>query len=65
MPLGSALAALHRFEEAEPLLIGALGTFEATFGVDHERANAARERLAELYDVTGRADRAAELRARD
>jgi serine/threonine-protein kinase len=61
-PLAATLTALRRFEEAEALLVGALRTFEDTFGVDNDRAGEARKRLAELYEATGRTDLAAGLR---
>jgi eukaryotic-like serine/threonine-protein kinase len=62
LPLGEALTVLGRFEEAETLLKGAVETLDGTFGAEDERAARARERLADLYERTGRADLASSLR---
>ena len=52
--LGSCLAAARRFDEAEPLLLGAYPVLESRFGAQHRRTRAALERIVSLYEASGR-----------
>jgi eukaryotic-like serine/threonine-protein kinase len=61
--LGGCLAALGRGVEAEPLLTEAEAVLKRHHGRQIE-AREANERLARLYEATGRAEKASALRAR-
>jgi serine/threonine-protein kinase len=60
--LGACLRALERYEEAEPLLLGAYRDVEAALG--GERARAAAREIVRLYDAWGRPEQADPYRVR-
>ena len=62
--LGAALAGEGKFAEAEPLLLEAYATLRDGRGVPADRTRAAVRRIVQLYESWGKADRAAEWRAR-
>jgi eukaryotic-like serine/threonine-protein kinase len=61
--LGACLTRLGRYAEAEPLLVKSLATFEGTFGAADDRTARVRERLATLYDASGRTAEGKRVRA--
>jgi len=61
--LGACLLTLERFAEAETLLVGSQTVIEAAAGPTPRYKARARERLALLYERSGRGALAAELRA--
>jgi hypothetical protein len=60
--LGAAIAALGRYDEAEPLLLDAYRDLEGSGTSRGREARVTIERLAALYEVWGRPDRAAGYR---
>jgi serine/threonine-protein kinase len=63
--LGDCLVRLHRFAEAEPLLLSSLETLERTRGNGTERqARRTRERIVRLYEAWGRPRQAVAYRVR-
>ena len=54
---------LDRYEDAEVALVEAHETLTAARGSDFDRTISVTESLAELYDVWGKPDKAAEWRA--
>lgn len=64
LDLGRSLTMLKRYDEAETVLAEALTILTTTFGEADERAAQAREAIAALYDATGDAERANEVRVR-
>jgi serine/threonine protein kinase/Tfp pilus assembly protein PilF len=62
--LGGCLENLHRFEEAEPLLLGGYETLRAKRGEGREETRDAASWLAGLYKAWGKPDKAAEWRAK-
>jgi serine/threonine-protein kinase len=61
--LGDCLAALGRFEEAEPLLVRSPPRIEAVLGQSDRRTHAALRRIINLYEAWDRPEKAAEYRA--
>ncbi|MGD8377023.1 MAG: serine/threonine-protein kinase [Acidobacteriota bacterium] len=61
--LGGCLLELQRYDEAEPLLLASYEGLRVSMGPDHRRTRGSLERLVELYEATGREDRAATYRA--
>lgn len=51
---GSLLTALHRFDEAEPILIDSYDKLQAHFGGGHPDTQRAQNRLVNLYDASDR-----------
>lgn len=60
---GECLTQLGRYEEAEPLLLGAYPVLKVSKGDDHLRTVEAIHRLIDLYDKWGKPEKAAEYRA--
>ena len=60
----SCLIRLERYDEAEPLLLGSYSVIEATPDERSRSAQVVREAIVELYARWGRAEQAAEWRAR-
>ena len=60
---GTCLVRLGRFDEAEPLLLGAYESFSGDRGPTHARTVAVVEALIELYTASGKPGRAAEFQA--
>jgi eukaryotic-like serine/threonine-protein kinase len=60
--LGEALAELHRFPEAEPLLVDSYGALRNRLGEYARDTAAARNRVADLYDAWGNPSRARSYR---
>ncbi len=60
--LGGALAALGRYDEAEPLLLASVPIVERQYGRATSMAAEARSRLVILYEATGRPDDADQWR---
>lgn len=60
--LGGCLAALGRYEEAEPLLVDGYSRLLVVLGAAHERTVEAVHRGISLYEAWGRPDKAAEWR---
>lgn len=60
--LGECLTLLGRFNEAEPLLLRAYPTLREKFGRRHEFVVQTLERIARLYELSGRPYQAAEWR---
>ena len=60
--LGACLAALGRYAEAERLLVDAYEVLRKAEGDEAGRTTRARDRLAELYRLSGRPERAAAVR---
>jgi serine/threonine-protein kinase len=60
--LGGCFAALHRYAEAEPLLLRSLQGLQAARGADSRATRDARDRVVRYYEKTGRADKAAQYR---
>ncbi len=58
------LAGLERYTEAEEHLLKAYSGFAVSFGEDNSRTHQALSCLVDLYDAWGKADKAAEWRAR-
>jgi tetratricopeptide (TPR) repeat protein len=58
--LGGCLTAIGRYDEAEPLLLESSAVIEATYGPQHRHAQAARQRITDLYEAWGRPERDAE-----
>ncbi len=61
--LGGCLVALHRYSEAEPLLVEAHRMLEAALGPEHARTLAGLSALINLYEKWDRPDDAAHYRA--
>jgi len=59
--LGACLYEQKKFREAEPLLLQSYGIIKATFGIKHDRTRRAASRLINLYNATGRKDKAAAI----
>jgi tetratricopeptide (TPR) repeat protein len=62
--LGAALSDLHRFEEAESLLLSAVGTIKPAPGAQGREYAATRQRLVALYEAMGKPGQADTYRAR-
>ena len=62
--LATCLAALHHYDQAEPLLQQSLAALREARGESSQKTAAAAVELAKLYDATGRANLAQELRGR-
>jgi serine/threonine-protein kinase len=60
--IGTCLVALHRYSEAEPLLLRSAALLEKDRGVSFDRTQAAYKALAELYANSGKPEQAAEWR---
>ncbi|TVQ32433.1 MAG: serine/threonine protein kinase [Phycisphaeraceae bacterium] len=60
--LGECLAQMSHYDEAETLLRGALDTFRQTRGDSDPATALTINRLADLYEATGRGDMAMQLR---
>ncbi|HEX6901103.1 MAG TPA: serine/threonine-protein kinase [Thermoanaerobaculia bacterium] len=60
--LGSCLAAQGRFQEAEPLLVNSYTRLKKDDGDGAKQADAARQRIVELYMAWGRPEKAAAYR---
>lgn len=60
--LGECLAALGRFDEAEPLMIAGFEALLAFWGPDHPHTREARDRLVGFYESRGRPEAAATYR---
>ncbi len=58
--LGGCLAALERFEEAEPLLLGGHAKLEAMHGANHQNTLKALRRVIEAHEAWGKPEHAAE-----
>ncbi|MFN0151644.1 MAG: tetratricopeptide repeat protein [bacterium] len=61
--LGACMLALERLAEAESLLVGSQAVLEAAAGPSPRQKERARERVALLYERSGRGALAAEVRA--
>jgi eukaryotic-like serine/threonine-protein kinase len=61
--LGACLYKQKKFREAEPLLEQSYGIIKAEFGIKHERTHRAASRLINVYNATGRKDKAAAITA--
>jgi hypothetical protein len=61
--LGECLYLGGRFDQAEPLLVGAFETIRDTLGVDDARTQEALRRVVNLFDYNGPESRADEFRA--
>lgn len=55
---GDCLLQLRRFEPAEPILLASYEDYRASLGDDHARTRAAVKRLARLYIMSGRPEKA-------
>ncbi len=55
---GECLLQLRRFDEAEPVLLASYGDFRASLGDEHDRTRTAAKRLARLYIMSGRPEKA-------
>jgi serine/threonine-protein kinase len=62
--LGACLAALGRYGEAEPLLVGSYPVLLAELGAGEPRVESARRRVIELYDAWGRPQEGLRFRRR-
>jgi eukaryotic-like serine/threonine-protein kinase len=62
--LGATLAALHRYDEAEAMLLEARRDLDAAAGPKSPDTTATNVRLVALYDAWGRPDKAAAYRSR-
>lgn len=62
--LGGCLAASQRFEEAEPMLLGAYEGLLLGLGPDHGRTKQTGMRIVELYEAWNKKDAAVEWRAK-
>jgi tetratricopeptide (TPR) repeat protein len=62
--LGGCLTALRKFTEAEPLLLSGYQGLQSTPGAPLPRKLQAGERIVKLYETWGKADKAAEWRAK-
>ena len=62
--LGGCLTLSRRYAEAEPLLLGSYPVLEARMGARSLEARWALRRTVRLYEAWGRADQAAQYRAR-
>jgi hypothetical protein len=60
--LGGCLTALHRYREAERLLLRAHAAMSATLGETHERTVDTRRKLVALYETWGRPAKAEAFR---
>ena len=60
--LGECLLRSNRLSEAEPYLLGAYQTLAPVWGDDHPRTRKAGKLLAEVYELSGRADEAAKFK---
>ena len=61
--LGSALTALGRFDEAEPLLLESYSVFVDNNGPSHSRTVRSLRRVVELYEAWNRTEAAERYRA--
>lgn len=61
--LGACFFDQKKYRDAEPLLVQSYGIIKAQFGIKHDRTRRAASRLMNLYDATGRKDKAAALAA--
>jgi tetratricopeptide (TPR) repeat protein len=61
--LGACLAALGRFEEAEPLVLRGYPAVKDVLGEQHRLTRLALQRIVTLYQAWGRLEEAAEYRA--
>jgi hypothetical protein len=61
--LGVVLTHEKKYPEAEPLLVQSYVSIKAQFGAGHERTRRAASRLINLYNLTGKKDRAAAITA--
>ncbi|MBN2562343.1 MAG: serine/threonine protein kinase [Phycisphaerae bacterium] len=62
--LGGCLAALERFEEAEPLLLGGYAKLETMYGPSHQSTLKALRRIIDAYEAWDKPEQAAEWRAK-
>ena len=62
--LGACLTALRRYEEAEPLLLGSYPRIESAEEEPDDLASAACQRIIDLYDAWGDAEKANAWRAK-
>ncbi len=60
--VGACLMRLGRFTEAEPHMLSGYETMDRSLGAFHPRTRQAAQRLTELYDTWGQAEKAAEWR---
>jgi hypothetical protein len=60
--LGACLTELAKYAEAESMLASSLAVLERTFGPKDPRAALARERLAHMYERSGRSAEASRAR---
>jgi hypothetical protein len=61
--LGGCLIALHRYDEAEPLLLESHAVLRARKGERSREARDALEWIAQLYEAWGKPDKARDYRA--
>ena len=61
--LGGCLAVAQRYEEAEPLLLGAYPALKAKTGAQSPEAQGARKRIVRLYEAWGKPAKATKYRA--
>jgi hypothetical protein len=62
--IGTCLVALHRYAEAEPLLLRSAPILEKDRGARFDRTQAAYKALGELYANTGKPAQAAEWQSK-